>query len=219
MLLKKNLDEQVYEKIVDGIFLGEYTPGQKLDPTELCVEFGISKTPVIQALRRLSHENILELTSGGKYYLPVPDLKSLEDIYDTRYFIEYNALCYLIKNIDKDGIASLTKAADACKESMSKDDIVTALKLDYDFHREIIRLTGNAYLAEIYNMIINKYISNKYTYANGFIKKSQMRATETHYKIITAIKESDYNMISELLHEHIYYFKPEDKDKIPWNPL
>lgn len=219
MLLKKNLDEQVYEKIVDGIFLGEYTPGQKLDPTELSEEFGISKTPVIQALRRLSHENILEITSGGKYYLPVPDLKALEDIYDTRYFIEYNALCYLIKNIDEDGINSLVSAADACMESMKKDDIVMAIKLDYNFHREVIRLTGNEYLSEIYNIIINKYISNKYTYANGFIKKSQTRATETHYKIITAIKEGDYNLISELLHEHIYYFKPEDQGKIPWNPL
>lgn len=219
MLLKKNLDELVYEKIIDNIFIGEYKPGQKLDPTELTEDFGISKTPVTQALKRLALENILVLTSGGKYYLPIPDLKALEDIYDTRYLIEYHSACFLMENIDDAGLAELSRIADSCKASMSSDNTIESIKTDYEFHRTIVKLTGNLYLAEIYNMILNKYISNKYTYANGFIKTSQIRAADTHYQIIQAIKQKNKEVIKQSLHEHIYYFKPEDKDKFTWNPL
>ena len=80
MSLKRNLDELVYETICQGFVGGAYTAGMRLDPAELSEQYQVSKTPVIQALKRMAHERIVEITSGGICYTcsdPAGDRKCL----------------------------------------------------------------------------------------------------------------------------------------------
>ena len=77
MSLKKNLDDIVYETICMGFVSGDYVAGTRLDPTELAERYQISKTPIIQALKRMAHEHIVELMPGGKYEIPVATGRTL----------------------------------------------------------------------------------------------------------------------------------------------
>ena len=52
--LKRNLDEAVYEQILSSIFEGKFHSGEQVQIERLCEQYEISRTPVIQALKRLA---------------------------------------------------------------------------------------------------------------------------------------------------------------------
>ena len=77
MNLKRGLDEMVYDLFIDELYNGVFHAGEKIDPAALTESFQISRTPVIQALKRLASEKILEVSSGGKYFIPDPDTREM----------------------------------------------------------------------------------------------------------------------------------------------
>mgnify|MGYP002710986456 CR=1 FL=1 len=66
---KKNLDQGVYDRIIEKIINVEFSPGQQLDINDLAEEFGVSRTPVVQAIKMLNLDSIPQsrqlLTSFG----------------------------------------------------------------------------------------------------------------------------------------------------------
>ena len=99
MSLKKNLDDIVYETICMGFVSGDYVAGTRLDPTELAERYQISKTPIIQALKRMAHEHIVELMPGGKYEIPVATREDIADVCEARLLFEEQALVKLGSDI------------------------------------------------------------------------------------------------------------------------
>ncbi len=99
MSLKRNLDDIVYETICMGFVSGDYVAGARLDPTELADRYQISKTPVIQALKRMAHEHIVELLPGGKYEIPVATREDIADICEARLIFEERSLIKLCRDI------------------------------------------------------------------------------------------------------------------------
>ena len=66
--LKRNLDEAVYEQILSSIFEGKFHSGEQVQIERLCEQYEISRTPVIQALKRLATDGIVEIPAahGGQ---------------------------------------------------------------------------------------------------------------------------------------------------------
>lgn len=65
MKLKSNLDTIIYNLIVDSLFLGEYQMGQTILLDEFANKYEVSRTPVIQAVKLLVNDGILESMSNG----------------------------------------------------------------------------------------------------------------------------------------------------------
>ena len=66
MKIKKNLDVLLYEKIKDGFLKCEYKLGEKIDIDQLAEKYEVSRTPIIQAIKRLENEGMMETGRGGK---------------------------------------------------------------------------------------------------------------------------------------------------------
>lgn len=71
--LKRNLDEAVYEQILSSIFEGKFHSGEQVQIERLCEQYEISRTPVIQALKRLATDGIVETSPTGKFFFPAAD--------------------------------------------------------------------------------------------------------------------------------------------------
>ena len=66
MALKKNLDVLVFEQIRDRIINSEWEQGQNLDVDELSRFYEVSRTPVLQALKRMQAEGMVVVSGTGK---------------------------------------------------------------------------------------------------------------------------------------------------------
>ena len=73
--------------------------GQRIDPTEISEKFGVSKTPITQALKRMGNEGLLSCTKGGKYYVPYCKEQDVREVCYVRLLFEQEAVKYLLKTV------------------------------------------------------------------------------------------------------------------------
>lgn len=205
MQLKRGLDTIVYDLIIEGFYQGNYKAGDKIDPSELAERFQISRTPVTLALKRLTNENILQVSNGGKYYIVIPTEKLVEEICELRYMFEAYAVSWHIHSGNPEIREELYKIAQACKEAMDVESPIDSVKSDLEFHRSMIRLTGNTCFAETYEPVLNRYISVKYILAHQYAM--QRDAAKRHIEIMECLMNGEEEQAIALLKKHIYVAK------------
>ena len=82
-----SLADQVFEHLENDILSGKYQRGEILTEAKLCQELGVSRTPIREALRRLSQEHIIEESTKGSVVIGISE-RDLEDIFLIRENIE-----------------------------------------------------------------------------------------------------------------------------------
>ena len=78
-----SLADQIFEHLETDILSGKYQRGEILTEAKLCQELGVSRTPVREALRRLSQEHIIEESTKGSVVIGISE-RDLEDIFMIR---------------------------------------------------------------------------------------------------------------------------------------
>ena len=70
MRVKKNLDKIIYDQIIDSFILGEYKMDDAISLDVLCEKYEVSRTPVVQAVKLLVNDGVLEKLSNGRVWFP-----------------------------------------------------------------------------------------------------------------------------------------------------
>ena len=70
MRVKKNLDKIIYDQIIDSFILGEYKMDDAISLDVLCEKYEVSRTPVVQAVKLLVNDGVLEKLSNGRVVVP-----------------------------------------------------------------------------------------------------------------------------------------------------
>jgi len=145
------LNDSVYEYILTLIVEHEFEPGQKINMSKLAEDLDISRTPIKIALERLADEGIVKKSSSNGYEtrrIFWPDCLSL---YQTRELIEGYAAKEAAFKIRSDGIKELEEIISRSKEHAKSQQIVPFLQDDIDFHRTIVKYSGNIHLLDAYD--------------------------------------------------------------------
>lgn len=109
MLKKNNLSDQAYDELVRRIVSGTFPAGRMLQEEKLSSEFGISRTPVREALQRLSAEGLVEQLPRRGYRVSLPDEEALKELYECRTGLELMALNLALGEIPEQEIFALEK--------------------------------------------------------------------------------------------------------------
>lgn len=201
MNLKVRLDETVYDLMMEGFFEGRYQSGQKIEPNDLATRFSISRTPVVQALKRLAGDGILYVNSTGKYYIPVPTVQRLHEVCGVRILLEQYAVALHVAHPDPEILQQLKHAADRCSEEMEHQNAVESVKNDLSFHRQLVELTGNQCLYDAYMPVLRQFIGIKYSIKHQY--DMQEMAAVRHQEMIRYIMDGDEQNAKESLWNHI----------------
>jgi len=94
---------RVYQPIRERILWGDLLPGANLSENQLADEFGVSRTPVREAVRLLVGDGLVAVSPGRKMRVVLPTIKDIHEVYDFRSIIECEAVSRLIddKNRNK----------------------------------------------------------------------------------------------------------------------
>ena len=202
MLLKRNLDEVVYETICEGFVGSTYLAGKRLDPSELSERYQVSKTPVIQALKRMANEGILEITQGGKYIVPLASQKDIQDVCQARLILEENALCTLCTSASQEDISTLESINQESVAYFEAQSIDKYFLSDMHFHKKIVELAGNSCITDLHRILTNRYMVVRHT--TGMILVHSPEACEEHALMIEAIKKQDEESARAVIRKHIF---------------
>ena len=151
------LRDIVTDMLYDDIVSLRIAPGTKLNVNQLASSLGISRTPVAEAITRLTEIGFV-VTHPGQNGSFVLDLNLLDmiNLYQVRSAIEGQAAALCAHAADEAVVRQLTMLADAFKDSVQRRDIRGMKDTDMPFHQLIIQSCGNPYIMQSYDLILPK---------------------------------------------------------------
>lgn len=202
MALKKNLDMLVFEKIRDRIIASEWEQGENLDVDELAHYYEVSRTPVLQALKRMLNEGMLVVSGTGKYFFPKYTKKDVQNICRVRRVLELEALDELQNQPKNFRSSALLETAQRCKKMTLCGNIIVSRQLDLLWHKNLIELTGNDCLIHLYTQVQGQFMVANYLQV-FHSKEQQLIASDDHIHILERLEDNDYLGAKEILLNHI----------------
>ena len=143
-----NQTDLAYELLLREILNGELVPGEKIPQEQLAVLFGMSRTPVRDALIRLKEDRFLEHGEKSGYQVSRIRLKDYIDFSEFRLMLEAKAAYLAARCITEDQMAELTKNLTRFHQAAKGKELRLILLLDKEFHDIIARSSGNFYICE-----------------------------------------------------------------------
>lgn len=136
------------DQIEDEIATGAFRPGDRLDEASLAERFGVSRTPIREALQQLSVAGLVEIRRHRGAIVSAPDPKRLIDMFEL--MAELEAVCGRLaaRRLLPDDEAELKRTLEACRKAAELSDTDTYYYENERFHRAIYVASGNGFLAE-----------------------------------------------------------------------
>ncbi len=167
-----------------------YFPGQKLSENTLAREFGCSRTPVREALKRLENENLIEVRPQSGTYVKEATGRDYAELLEVRAYIEGLAYRLAVERADEAGIASL---AELC---LAMDGAVAAIPMDmqryadlhYRFHHLLVELAGNALLVRMFERL---NLRASHMFIRTMNVEGSARTQEEHHRILRDLSRRD----------------------------
>jgi len=192
---------RIYERLREMILRVEVAPGEKLLPAQLSQMFGVSPTPVREAIRLLEQANLVEITPHkGAIVRPILSVKQVDDLYTMRLALEQLAIRLAISISGDDPWAGLEQAVENYSKALDEDDFESALMWDMRFHSLIAQASGNQILQEMFARL-EAQVQILRRMDRGGIRRLQ--SLKDHGLILQALKRRDYDGALTALEEHI----------------
>jgi DNA-binding GntR family transcriptional regulator len=139
--------DRVYSLLRDRIARGELERGTRLHQEDIAVELGVSRTPVREALRRLSAEGLIDLFTNRGARVATADDDDVRAAYSTRLIIEPGAARIAAKTADRAEIEEM-RAIIARGKPGKKITATELFGINREFHLALVAAAGNRQVTE-----------------------------------------------------------------------
>ncbi len=157
MLRHPNIRDEVYALLRRRILSHEYEPGYRFDLRELSARFGISQTPMKEALQRLEMEGMVTIIPRRGTFVATFDTLGMAQTYDVRIALERFVAPIVIRNITGPDLDRLGALLSRMREMIHSPEAAALLPqyigLDFEFHCGIVALARNSRMDEIYAQV------------------------------------------------------------------
>lgn len=147
--IRESTAERIQSVLIADISAGQIAPGARLDETKLAERFGVSRTPVREALSRLTAQGIL--VSGARRGLRVASYskEELAQIFEAMFEIEAVCARMATRRLTLLSRAKIEAAQKRCMAAAVAGDFAKYLRTNEDFHLAIYEATENPFIAEL----------------------------------------------------------------------
>ena len=146
---KTSTAQRIEQALLEEIGAGELAPGQRLDEARLAERFGASRTPVREALSRLTAQGILVQGEKRGVFVAQYNREQLSQIFEAMHEIEAACARIVSQRLNFLSRSEIESAQAECTAAAEAGDRAAYLRANEDFHQAIYRATGNPYMAEI----------------------------------------------------------------------
>lgn len=194
--------ERAYEKLVELLLDGTITEEQPLSERNLSEALGIGRTPIRAAVRDLVREGVLESHPARGTMLRPLSIADLQDLYEIRYAIEGLAASLAAQRGPVEELAHFAVAFEKALAEPEEFDVMRVHDYGVEFHKEIVRLSGNKRLLEMYHPF-----RLRFRIPFGIIRSrtpERVRAAVVeHQALLQAIMRRDADEARRLICEHL----------------
>jgi DNA-binding GntR family transcriptional regulator len=190
--------KDAYTLILEAIDTGTYRPGDRLVESELAEQFGVSRTPIREALQRLETQSMLT-RDGRSLIVASLDHNQMADLYVVRTELEGLAARLAARHATLEEVSVLRDMVDEDRALINDPDALS--RANRRFHKQIHLASHNRYLVKQLDLVHRSMalLATTSLAAEGRGEE----AIDEHDQIVTAIEAGDGNAAHQALSNHI----------------
>lgn len=178
----------VYEELRAAMLSLELEPGTLLDETELAQRFNVSRSPVREALIRLSAEGLVKTLRNRSSVVATLDLREVVSFFDALDLM-YRVTARMAASVaTPDDVANLRKVAEDHRNAISSDSRQQVIRSNRAFHTAIAAIGNNSYFVQWTHTLLDSAQRIQHLY---WQKLGSHLSYDAHTAIINAIAAGD----------------------------
>lgn len=195
------LSESIREAIEEEIATGKLLPGTRLDEVELAARFGVSRTPLREAMRQLLGEGLLESRPPRGAVVAQVTPQRLIEMFEV--MAELEAMCARLaaRRMSDEELATIEAAHEACRASAAARDSDGYFYANERFHYAIYAASHNAFLFEQAAALQRKL--RPYRRLQLRVRHRLPRSFEEHQAILDALRAGDADLAMQSVRGHV----------------
>lgn len=207
----QSVREAAYGHLRDAILKGSLTPGTRISEPNLAEQLGISRTPVREALQRLSQEGLVDLTPAKGARVRILSPEEVHEVYDVRALLEAEAARLAAQNASNTELQQLETLITTLN-ALPQDHYADQMQVDFDFHTALVEASHNRTLARLYGDLRSSLALVR---ANLQTLSQHPKTQEQHAQILSALQHRDPEAAALAVREHVLYFRDQVMGRLP----
>lgn len=200
-LIRLNLSDQIANRLRDMIVQNELAPGDRVREREVCKTLQVSRTPLREALHKLSTEGLIELIPNRGAVVTQPSAEEIADMLQVLGVLEAFAgerACDLISDTE---IAEIKALQYEMLAAFSRQDRLQYFKLNQKIHLAIVKAAQSNTLLSLHTRLNARLY--RIRYQSNLKNETWGGAVEEHDHILEALEHRDAEKLSTLLRSHL----------------
>lgn len=202
---RRTMAVRVYEQLREKILTGALPAEEKLNEETLAQAMGSSRTPVREALGRLTADGLVSsLPNHGAHVVSWSERDQL-DLLRIRAMLEGYAAGLCAERIDESGIAELTRLVDDMESAAASDDFdrsrTVLVDLNISYHRAVVDGANSRLLLQLFDRLIHYPLHWRamHDYSSERLELSMQQ----HRDLLSAIRCRDSEWARSIMHAHL----------------
>jgi DNA-binding GntR family transcriptional regulator len=198
---RKSLTDQVYESLREEILKVQWAPGDIVAEPELAARYGVSKTPVREALRLLVQDGwVLVLPRKGYLIRPL-GLEDVSEVFALRQMLEPQLAAEAARKSPEPQLADLRDLV--AEQRHATHELESALLAARLFHLKIAELSGNGRAVRFLAGLLDEVRRLHYLMPQLENHITSQAEVDAHDLIVEALSARDADGAAEHMHEHL----------------
>jgi DNA-binding GntR family transcriptional regulator len=198
---KSSYRERVADALRAALIAGELLPGEVYSAPTLAARFGVSATPVREAMLDLVKEGLMDTVPNKGFRVTAVSEQQLDEYKHIRALIEIPTVVELAATADKVSLEALRPAAREIVQAAVAGDLIAYVEADTRFHLGLLALAGNAHLVEVVGDLRKR--SRLYG-LTALVEAGRLLASaEEHLELLDALLARDETAVREVMTRHL----------------
>jgi DNA-binding GntR family transcriptional regulator len=195
------LYQEVAERLRQRIFAHELTPGTWIDEQKLAEQYGISRTPLREALKVLASEGLVELKPRRGCYVTEISRRDLDDIFPLIALLEGRTAADAVRRAKQSDIRELREMHEQLESAARDGRIGDFFEANQSFHRRLQELADNRWMLSVIQDL-RKVLKLSRLHSLSLEGRLQQSLDE-HRGIMSAIEAGDASAVERAMHDHL----------------
>jgi DNA-binding GntR family transcriptional regulator len=199
---RQSLHLEVADNLRDMIVEGALSPGQRISEGDLCDQFGISRTPMREALKVLASEGLVDIKPNRGTRIAEITLEDIDELFEAASGIERLCGELATKKLTESNLDQLKSLHERMTKYFKNGQRHDYFRLNQETHNFIVQLSGNSVLREIHANIMVKVRRARYLAILSVERWEE--SVQEHAGILEAMEARDVDLVGKRIRDHVF---------------
>ncbi|MEM6460872.1 MAG: GntR family transcriptional regulator [Pseudomonadota bacterium] len=199
--VRRSLHDEIADLLRDRIVEGDPAAGEFVNERELAEDFGVSRTPIREALKVLAHEGLVEIVPNRGTFVASLTLEDIADLIEILSEIEGFAARLAAERASAEQLRSMRRLHEDMLAAHEQRDMTHYFKLNQAIHEMVAQAAGNPHVLESFRTYTSRV--RRIRFLSNMDDALWLKSIQEHEQILCALEERDATRASELMKYHV----------------